>query len=63
MDDLYPIMNTSTSYAFTIDEYTLYAVAVISLIMVCRCVFIKEGPRVYRITKRKNTEDSPVVDV
>ena len=61
MDDLYPSMNIYYEpHVFNIAQVYLYASLVLCGILFCRFIFVKEQ---YRSLKRKNTEDSPIINV
>ena len=63
MDDLYPSVNIHyESHILTIAQVYLYASVILCGILICRFIFVKEQYRNYRILKRKNTEDSPIIN-
>ena len=64
MDDLYPSMNISYERNDTsITDTYIYMSVILAIILLCRLMCIKESQRVYRIMRRKNTDDSPVINV
>jgi len=63
MDDLYPSMNIHyESHILTIAQVYLYTSVVLCVMLILRFIFVKEQYRNYRNLKRKNTEDSPIIN-
>ena len=63
MHDLYPSMNSSYSMPLTtIGEFYVYGSAIIGIIASFTLICYKEPSRVYRTMKRKNTEESPIIN-
>lgn len=64
MDDLYPSVNTSYNFeTASIAEIYVYGSVIIAVALILRFACVKEPKRIYGITRRKNTDDSPVIMV
>lgn len=64
MDDIYPGMNTpfelnTTSAA----QIYIHCCVVISILIIASIHCIKEPTRIYIYRKRKNTDESPIINV
>lgn len=62
MDDLYPSMNSYEAHVASPVEIYLHGCILIGLIILISFIWIKEPQRYYKI-KRKNTDETPVVNV
>lgn len=64
MDDVYPSMNIRYTQPLSspIDLY-VYGSVLIGIIGTVGLFFTKDTHRIYRITKRKNTDESPILQV
>jgi hypothetical protein len=64
MDDIYPSMNIRYSEPFSSPIYIyVYGSVIIGIIGTFGLFLKKETNRMYRITKRKNTDESPILQV
>jgi|Laugrespbdmm15sd_2_1035082.scaffolds.fasta_scaffold131963_2 hypothetical protein len=64
MDDLYPSMNIQYKPPFSsVAEIYIYGSFVIGILGVIIMGCIGEPRRVYRIMKRKNTDESPIIQI
>jgi hypothetical protein len=64
MDDLYPSMTINTSGPLSsVAELYVYGSAVVGIIASFLIICYGEPKRVYRIMKRKNTDESPVIQI
>jgi len=64
MDELYPSMNIQYNPPFTsVAEIYVYGSAVIGIIAALTLICIKEPGRIYKINKRKNTDESPIINI
>jgi hypothetical protein len=64
MDDIYPSMNIKYPEEFSSPVYIyVYGSVIIGIIGSFGLFFSKENHRMYRITKRKNTDESPILQV
>jgi len=61
MDDIYPSM-TITPLSTPIEIY-VYGSVLIGILATMTLCFSKEPRRVYRIMKRKNTDESPILQI
>ena len=64
MDDIYPSMNIRYTQPLSsaIDIY-VYGSVIIGILGTVGLLFSKESHRIHRITKRKNTDESPILQV
>ena len=64
MNDLYPNMMVPYSRPIiSIAEIYIYGSVVIGILAILTLAVIKEPKRYYRIMKRKNTDESPIIQV
>lgn len=64
MDDLYPSMNIQYKPPLTsVAELYVYGSFVIGILAVITLACINEPRRYYRVMKRKNTDESPVIQI
>ena len=64
MDDLYPSMNIQYKPPLSsVAEIYIYGSFVIGILGVIIMGCIGEPRRVYRIMKRKNTDESPIIQI
>ena len=64
MEDIYPGMSLSYQRPIaTLAEFYIYGSAFIGIMAALTLICIKEPTRMYRITKRKNTDENPVINV
>jgi len=64
MDDLYPGMTIDTHGPFSSPaEIYVYGSAIIGIIGTFLLLCYGEPKRVYRIMKRKNTDESPIIQI
>ena len=64
MNDLYPSMIVPYSRPIiSIAEIYIYGSVVIGILAILTLALIKEPKRYYRIMKRKNTDESPIIQV
>jgi hypothetical protein len=62
MDDLYPSMNKPYNPPLTsIAELYVYGSFVIGILAVITLACFREPRRYYRVMKRKNTDESPII--
>jgi hypothetical protein len=61
MDDIYPSMNIAP-FSSPIEIY-VYGSVVLGIIATLTLFCVKEPQRVYRIIKRKNTDENPVIQI
>jgi hypothetical protein len=61
MDDHYPGMTINHPPLLSIAEVYIYGSAVLGIAAVVYLICFREPRRVYRIMKRKNTDDSPII--
>jgi len=64
MDDIYPSMNITYRQPLSsaIDIY-VYGSVIIGILGTVGLLFTKDKYRIHRITKRKNTDESPILKV
>ena len=64
MDDLYPGMIIPYSRPIsTLVEIYVYGSVVIGILAILTLALVREPKRYYRIMKRKNTEENPIIHV
>jgi hypothetical protein len=64
MNDLYPSMMVPYSRpSISIAEIYIYGSVVLGILAILTLALIKEPKRYYRIMKRKNTDESPIIQV
>jgi len=64
MNDLYPSMIVPYSRPIiSIAEIYIYGSVVIGILAILTLALIKEPKRYYRIMKRKNTDESPIIQI
>jgi hypothetical protein len=61
MDDLYPGMTITHPPFSSVAEIYIYGSAVLGIAAVVYLICFREPRRIYRIMKRKNTDESPVI--
>jgi hypothetical protein len=61
MDDIYPSMNIAPFSSPA--EIYVYGSVILGIIATLALFCIKEPQRVYRIMKRKNTDENPVIQI
>ena len=62
MDDNYPGMTYNEPLSSPVDLY-VYGSVIVGILGTVGLFLTKETQRMYRITKRKNTDDSPILQV
>jgi hypothetical protein len=62
MDDIYPDVNSSHT-PMTIVQVYMYSSLLVASMIACGAFFVKEQKRIHRLTtRRKNTDDSPIIN-
>ena len=63
MDETYPVINSLHKFKIlAISQVYLIAALILGFIIACRSLCVKDY-RIRRITKRKNTDESPIINV
>ena len=64
MDDLYPGMNVIHTAPFSsLAELYIYGSAILGIIGIFTIVCSREPQRIYRSMRRKNTDESPIIQI
>ena len=63
MDELYPGMNSYDPRLTSFPELYLYSSIIVGFMALFTFALLKEPKRYYRILKRKNTDENPIISI
>ena len=61
MDDIYPV--TNVPFNLNISEMYIYSSIIVGIVLIFTISCMSPQARIYRITKRKNTDESPIINL